>query len=294
MTDQYPGWGQPIKVDGKRPEWLGNHDPILYEHRSNERGKFGIGAHWHWKRHDWECVTSIRLPADDPRYQQEGPTKAERRFKPGDRVASALHNWDDCTVVNYIESHPFAGDVRVMSDSKGLGIIPEEHLEPIESAAPTGLERRFAAIVGDNERLRARVDELLAANNRLVGERRAVQDALRQSEADIANYRDMVDGLRHENGTAWAIVERQNKLLAEAAARFREYEKHHDERARAAITKALNASNKDDWWRQAKVAKESTEKAERNANMAMRLAAAIEPIQTEEEVKIIGIEGGKE
>lgn len=237
MTDQYPGWGQPIKVDGKRPEWLGKHDPILYEHRSDERGKFGIGAHWHWKRHDWECVTSIRLPADDPRYRQEGLTEAERRF---------------------------------------------------------------AAVVADNERLRARVDELLAANNRMVAERRAEAERVEWAhgmiagqEKVIADLRSDLDGARHENGAAWGIVEQQNKLLAEAAARFREYEKHHDERARAGITKAMNASNKGDWWRQAKVAKESTEKAERNANMAMRLAAAVEPIQTEEEVKIIGIEGGK-
>lgn len=154
---------------------------------------------------------------------------------------------------------------------------------------PTDAERRLAELVTENDRLNARVTGLLEANNAEVAKRRALTEqndklaaGLDKMQERIADLRDDLDGARHENGTAWAIIERQNGLLGEAAKLFREYEAHHNERAERAMKSACRASSPQLFDELDALAKESAGKAQRNAEIAARLEAVIEPIQKDE------------
>jgi len=57
-------WGEPIAVDGKRPEWLAEDSQ-----RVSGRDK-GIAIDWTLPARgvDWRTVGTIRLPADHPYY----------------------------------------------------------------------------------------------------------------------------------------------------------------------------------------------------------------------------------
>lgn len=81
-------FGPEIKVDGKRPEWLGSYDgPLGYER--NGYGWYGPmeGLPEFWNERDiissrdgWRSIIAIRLPANHPHYTT--PTPDERAVAP--------------------------------------------------------------------------------------------------------------------------------------------------------------------------------------------------------------------
>lgn len=89
-------WGPEIRVDGKRPEWLGSFAKRIVYQRD--------GKDWYdpspfspdmWSERDisdnrdgWASVTAIRLPADHPHYRQ--PTTPERDPALWDRMAALV------------------------------------------------------------------------------------------------------------------------------------------------------------------------------------------------------------
>jgi len=88
-------FGPEIKVDGKRPEWLGDYKgPLGYSRGADS---------WYgpceedpdfWTEVDivngrgWNSVCAIRLPANHPHYQQNAPTPDERAVALVKRLAS--------------------------------------------------------------------------------------------------------------------------------------------------------------------------------------------------------------
>ena len=62
-------WGEAISVNGKRPEWLRDDDPVMFE---NKPGEWLHGFDWEWAQplqpEDHGCPVSIRLPATHPYY----------------------------------------------------------------------------------------------------------------------------------------------------------------------------------------------------------------------------------
>ncbi|MBB4616930.1 hypothetical protein [Sphingomonas abaci] len=85
-------WGPAIAVDGKRPGWLQDWQPI--------RGTYNHGR-YPWigddtylaKQFHWEHVASIRLPADHPHYRQTEAVIPEG-MKPWHGGDAAPADWD--------------------------------------------------------------------------------------------------------------------------------------------------------------------------------------------------------
>lgn len=77
-------FGPEIKVNGVKPEWLGDDDAMEYRHFMDrpEDGMIPAPKHGGWSAGDWKCVTAIRLLADHTCYDQNTPTPDERAVAP--------------------------------------------------------------------------------------------------------------------------------------------------------------------------------------------------------------------
>lgn len=76
-------WGPEIKVEGKRPEWLGNGDPLEFYDFAQKRwnGVTGIDASFMDISDWWRFASAIRLPANHPHYATPTRTALEQRME---------------------------------------------------------------------------------------------------------------------------------------------------------------------------------------------------------------------
>lgn len=165
-----------------------------------------------WMRdHDWYQVAAV-LDRGEVQYPNQGR---------GETIQNTSEwAWSQIVAVMLPADHPYYTATREAPNG------------------PTDAERRLAELVAEYDRLNARVSELLAANTEQVNKRRALAEqndklaaGLDKMQERIADLRDDLDGARHENGTVWAIVERQYGLLDEAARHLRAYRDQHKEQA---------------------------------------------------------------
>lgn len=82
-----PEWGEPIEVDGVRPDWL-RDDVMVKDCDPGKATHNVVRVAMHW---DWQKVKAIRLPASHPHYHK--PTLPEG-FKPWHGGDTAPDDWD--------------------------------------------------------------------------------------------------------------------------------------------------------------------------------------------------------
>ncbi len=107
-------WGPEIAVEGKRPEWLAGHEllPYIREGRPTQHV---------WRADDptkkWECIQTIRLPADHPHYSAKGLDTTDTLLQPVDWSAPIEAVHEDGRVVPMIFGHFDRSGDPVTTDS---------------------------------------------------------------------------------------------------------------------------------------------------------------------------------
>lgn len=209
-------WGDPIPVDGKRPDWLRDDDVIQWsKHTSAWLPSFGYPAE-HYVQIDYDVnINYIRLSVDHPYYVA---TSKGFTYWPGGNAAP--EDWDEGFVLlrqgeevhgNFIgywdhrETIPHSDIIgyrkRTVDDETSNHMVaapaPDIESPMFVPQAPAITPEFIALVVNERDALRKRVTDLLLANNRYVEERRASENwqaAFERSQDDLATaYAELSD-----------------------------------------------------------------------------------------------------
>ena len=114
-------FGPEIKVDGKRPEWLEDHEIVPIRDHYDTEGRWQGTTPVRADRPHWPLICAMRLPANHPHYTT--PTPDERAVAP--ELVYRMKN----AILRHVACKPYLFD-----DDEGPNISVEAELRSIAAA----------------------------------------------------------------------------------------------------------------------------------------------------------------